>query len=99
MTTSPADLNSALVREVRVTAELLFVDLRDGRSLSVPLSWYPRLDAGTPAEQSRWRLTGGGHGIHWPGLDEDLSVVGMLEERRSGESEESFRRWREARGK
>ena len=76
MTTSATDLNSALVREVRVAAELLIVDLRDGRSLSVPLSWYPRLAAGTPAEQSRWRLIGGGHGIHWPDLDEDLSVAG-----------------------
>src|SRR6266542_725531 len=72
---------STLVAEVRaqslvVTEESLIVDLSDGRSISVPLAWYPRLVHGSPEERNSWRLIGRGEGIHWPELDEDISVEG-----------------------
>lgn len=66
------------VKDVRLTDELLTVDLFDGRTLSVPLAWYPRLLRGTPEQRGNWRVAGGGYGIHWPELDEDLSVEGLL---------------------
>ncbi len=68
----------ARVRDVRVDAERLTVDLEDGRTLSVPLTWFPRLRKGTPAERRRWEPCAGGTGIHWPALDEDVSVAGLL---------------------
>jgi hypothetical protein len=82
---------------VVVTEETLTVDLTDGRTLSVPLVWFPRLLHGTPAERAQWQLVGHGEGIHWPALDEDISVESLLMGRRSGESQTSFRRWLESR--
>ena len=82
-----------LARSVECTESELIVGLSDGRTISVPLGWFPRLLHGTPAERSRWDLIGAGDGIHWPDLDEDLSVEGLLAGRRSGESESSFTRW------
>lgn len=77
MTTS--ELNAgARVRDVRSTDDSLIVDLMDGRTISVPLAWFPRLLHATAEERSTWELAGGGFGIHWPGLDEDLSVAGLL---------------------
>jgi len=67
-----------LARSVRFTQRDLVVTLRDGRTVRTPLNWYPRLVKGTPAQRGRWELIGGGIGIHWPALDEDLSVDGML---------------------
>jgi hypothetical protein len=75
----------------------LTVEMVDGRSVSVPMLWYPRLVAATPAERENWRLIGRGEGIHWPDLDEDISVAGLLAGRRSGESQRSLRRWLELR--
>ncbi len=66
------------VKHVRCTPDSLVVDLLDGRSISVPLAWYPRLLAATPEQRERWHVAGGGFGIHWPELDEDLSVDGLL---------------------
>jgi hypothetical protein len=66
------------IRDVRVLRSSLRVDLEDGRSLSVPLAWFPGLLRGSPAERGRWELCGGGTGIHWPDLDEDLSAEGLL---------------------
>lgn len=66
------------VRDVRFTREMLVVDLFDGRTISVPLLWFPRLLRATRASRARWELCGGGFGIHWPDLDEDLSVEGLL---------------------
>jgi uncharacterized protein DUF2442 len=66
------------VRDVRFTEDVLIVDLLDGRSISVPLLWYPRLLAATPAQRANWRVAGGGFGIHWPDVDEDLSTEGLL---------------------
>lgn len=81
------------VLAVRVTDDTLSVDLEDGRSISVPIGWYPRLMHATPAERANWRINGAGHGIHWPDLDEDLSVEGIVMGRPSGESQTSFARW------
>ena len=77
--------------------EALIVDLADGRTITVPLAWFPRLAHGTVAERANWRLIGGGVGIHWPDLDEDISVESLLAGRRSGETQTSLRRWLQAR--
>ena len=66
------------VKDVRLTTESLAVDLMDGRTITVPLSWYPRLANATPAQRDNWTLCGGGYGIHWADLDEDLSTAGLL---------------------
>lgn len=72
----------------------LTVHLEDGRSITTPLEWYPRLVFATPDELQNFRLTGGGYGLHWPDLDADLSVKGMLAGRPSGESGRSLKRWK-----
>jgi len=82
---------------IAVTDDTLTADLEDGRSVSVPLGWYPRLLHGTPEERNRWRLIGHGEGIHWPDLDEDVSVEGLILGRPSGESQRSFKQWLESR--
>ena len=66
------------VKHVRFTDDELVVDLLDGRTISVPLVWYPRLLSASPAQRSNWRMAGGGFGIHWPDIDEDLSTEGLL---------------------
>jgi hypothetical protein len=86
-------IEAALAKSVRVTARVLVVDLRDGRTVSVPLHWYPRLLHGSPRERERWELIGPGVGIHWPSLDEDISVEDLLHGRASGERDASFQRW------
>jgi len=78
---------------VAVTSDTLTVDLSDGRTISVPLAWYPRLAHGTPNERATWRLIGRGEGIHWPQLDEDISVESLIGGRSSGESHASVARW------
>jgi len=64
--------------DVRCTDDVLVVDFADGRTISVPLVWYPRLLEAWPAQRSNWRIAGAGFGIHWPDLDEDLSTEGLL---------------------
>jgi hypothetical protein len=86
-----------LARAVRFDEDSLIVDLADGRSLIVPIGWFPRLAHGSASERQHWRLIGEGHGIHWPDLDEDIAVIDLLAGRRSGESAASLRRWREGR--
>lgn len=93
MATSGTELREALAQSLTVSDEALAVDLADGRTITVPLAWFPRLAHGTAAERANWRLIAGGEGIHWPDLDEDLSVEGLLAGRRSGETQESLRRW------
>ena len=66
------------VRGVRVTEDVLVVDLVDGRTISVPLVWYPRLLSATLEQRANWRIAGGGFGIHWPDVDEDVSTDGLL---------------------
>ncbi len=97
MSTLTTELQAARAIGVEVTEDTLSVDLTDGRSVSVPLEWYPRLFHGTPAERQNCRLIGDGEGIHWEDLDEDLSIEGLLAGRSSGESEKSLRRWLESR--
>ena len=97
--TTLAPHKTVLVENLRVTADTLIVDCDDGRSISLPLAWYPRLQQGSENERNTWQLNGGGQGIHWPLLDEDLSIEGLLTGRHSGESEASYRRWLKARSK
>ena len=66
------------VLDVQFTEDSLSVSLRDGRTISVPLAWYPRLLNATPEQRKNWKVAGGGYGIHWPDLDEDLSTEGLL---------------------
>ncbi len=82
-----------LAVDLTLTGDSLTVDLADGRSLSVPLAWYPRLAQATEAERANWHLLGGGYAIEWPDLDEHIGIVGLLAGRRSGESEASLKRW------
>ena len=67
------------IRDVRVTSDTLTVDLFDGRTITVPLAWYPRLLHATPEQRANWRIAGAGYGIHWPDIDEDLSTQGLLQ--------------------
>lgn len=97
MATSGTELREALAQSLTVSDEALVVDLADGRTITVPLAWFPRLAHGTATERANWRLIAGGEGIHWPDLDEDLSVESLLAGRRSGETQESLRRWLQAR--
>jgi Protein of unknown function (DUF2442) len=85
--------NDPIAVKVVVTDEQLIVELEDGRSLVVPLTWYPRLLHGSDAERQKWQLLGDGYAIEWPDLDEHIGVEGLLAGRRSGESEVSFSRW------
>ena len=82
---------------VTVTEDSVVVDLTDGRTVSAPLAWYPRLLRGTLEERDNWRLIGSGEGIHWPDLDEDLSIDSLISGRPSGESQASLKRWLEGR--
>lgn len=76
--------------------ETLTAELSDGHTLTVPLDWFPRLIHATPAERNDWRLIGRGAGIHWPDLDEDISIEGLIAGRRSAGSRESLKRWLDA---
>jgi hypothetical protein len=82
---------------VHFSEDSLAVSLDDGRTLSVPLAWYPRLLAGSPEERAHYELLGDGEGLHWPDLDEDISVEGLLAGKRSAESDSSLTRWLEKR--
>lgn len=81
------------VINVTVTDDTLSVDLEDGRTVSVPIGWYPRLAHGTPAERAHFEISGAGFGIHWPDLDEDIGIEGLLLGKRSMESPASFEQW------
>ena len=83
--------------DVSVTEDTLSVDFSDGRTISVPLGWYPRIEYASPQERANWRLIGNGIGIHWEGIDEDISVEGLLAGKPSGESQDSFKKWLQAR--
>lgn len=98
MSSSAIEAQIPTARHLVVSEDSLTVELTDGRTLSVPLAWYPRLWHGTSEERGHWRLIGGGEGICWPDLDEDIRVDGLLRGRRSGESQASLKRWLEARG-
>jgi hypothetical protein len=99
MTISKVEREIPNAVEVGITEEALTVELSDGRTVSVPLAWYPRLLRATPKERGDWRLIGKGQGVHWNVLDEDVSVEGLLAGHRSGESQASFKRWLAGRAK
>lgn len=93
MITSETNTRPLLAKKIEVTEDSLIADLSDGRSIIVPLAWYPRLLNGTPQEKSNWRFIGRGEGIHWPNLDEDIRVADLIAGKSSGESQRSFKRW------
>ncbi len=97
MNSLAVDVEEARAQKVSVNEDSLTVDMVDGRTIIVPIAWYARLWHGTPEERSNLEISGDGTLIHWPDLDEDLSVSGILAGRRSGESQQSFNRWLEER--
>ncbi len=97
MTTLAVEFEVPMASDVLVTEDTLNVDLNDGRSLSVPLPWFPRLYHASPEERGNWRFIGDGQGIHWKDLDEDVSIAGLLLGKGSGESQVSLKRWLDSR--
>jgi hypothetical protein len=93
MTISMMEIEIPNAEKVKVTEDTLSVDLSDGRTISVPLGWFPRLAHATKKERNNWRLIGKGQGIHWPDIDEDISIEGLLAGRSSCESQKSFKKW------
>ena len=96
MSVSTLEVSVPEAETVKVSGDTLTAELSAGRTISVPLDWYPRLTHATPEERDNWRLIGGGEGIHWPDLDEDISVEGLIAGRPSAESQESLQRWLDA---
>ena len=86
-------ITPARIINVVVTEDTLSVDLEDGRTVSVPIGWYPRLAHGTPVERTNFQISGAGYGIHWPDLDEDIGVEGLLLGKKSTENPASFECW------
>ena len=97
MSSSTVDTGSALAQDVSVTDDMLEIRLTDGRTVSTPIAWYPRLQHASAAERGDWRLIGRGEGIHWPALDEDISVANVLAGKASGESQTSLQKWLKSR--
>jgi hypothetical protein len=97
MSTSAVELEIPDAIDVEVSEDTLSVELSDGRTISVPLDWYPRLTHATEAERANLRIIGRGHGIHWEDIDEDISVEGLLAGKPSGESQSSLKKWLEKR--
>ena len=93
MTISAVEIQVPNAENVTITEDTLTVDLSDGRTISAPLAWFPRILQATPEERKNWRLIGKGQGIHWDDIDEDISVEGLLAGRPSGESQVSFKKW------
>ena len=93
MSSSAVESALALAKHVDVSEDTLSVELADGRTIAVPIAWYPRLSQATAAERAEWRLIAEGRGIHWPGLDEDISVTNLLAGQPSSESQSSFKKW------
>jgi hypothetical protein len=93
MNTTVYEIRVAEALTVSLTDDTLSVDLSDGRSISVPIAWFPRLLHSSEQERNNWRLIGKGQGIHWEDIDEDISIEGLLAGKPSGESQESFRKW------
>ena len=98
MSTSAEQINQPFAVHAEVSDDTLTVELRDGRTVSVPLSWYPRLEHATHSERASWTLIGGGTGIHWEAVDEDVSVESLLAGKPSNESQDSLKRWVSERG-
>jgi hypothetical protein len=93
MSTLTIEIEVPYAEDVVVTSDSLNVDLSDGRTIFVPLTWFPRLLHATEEERNNWRLIGRGDGIHWEEIDEDISVEGLLAGKPSRESHASFKKW------
>jgi hypothetical protein len=99
MDSAAATLALSRVVNVTVTEDTLSVDLEDGRTIAVPIGWYPRLAHGTAEERANFQISGAGFGIHWPDLDEDIGVEGLVLGKKATESRSSFERWLRQHGK
>ncbi len=97
MNTLTIDIHTLQIQHVNVTDDSLSVDLTDGRTISVPLGWFPRLLHGSPDERNDWRLIGEGEGIHWESLDEDVNLEHIIKGIPSAESQKSLQRWLKSR--
>ena len=97
MPTSAVEIHIPNAESVTITDDALTVELDDGRTISVPLAWFPRLLHATPEERDRWRLIGKGQGIYWEDIDEDISVENLLAGKPSGESQTSLKKWLQSR--
>src|SRR5437588_8983220 len=93
------DMQCPIATDVSVNRNTITVDLSDGRTIAAPHSWCPRLVHATPKERNGWRLIAGGRGIHWPDVDEDISVANLLAGHPSGESHRSLKKWMAERSK
>jgi hypothetical protein len=93
MSISAIEIQEPRAQNVTIREDCLVVDLVDGRTLTVPLAWYPRLWHGNEQERAHCEIIGDGGYLHWPDLDEDLTVVGLLAGHRSGESQASLKKW------
>ena len=93
MSISEVKIELPTALDISVTRDTLTVELSDGRTISVPLEWFPRLVHATPEERNNWRLIGKGQGIHWEDIDEDINIEGLLAGKPSGESQECFKKW------
>ena len=99
MATLAVKMDIPYIISVNVGEDTLTVELDDGRTVSVPVAWYPRLLYASKEERTDWRLIGKGRGIHWEAIDEDISVQGILAGRPSGESQISLKKWLDSRTK
>ncbi len=99
MSSFTAERPTPLATHVEISKDTLSVELADGRSIAAPLAWYPRLFHATLKERKSWRLIAGGQGIHWPAIDEDVSVVNLLAGQPSAESQSSLKKWLAGRNK
>jgi len=99
MTISVVQIEVPNAEGVTITEDTLSVDLSDGRTIAVPLTWFPRLVHATPKERTNWRLIAKGQGIHWEDIDEDISVEGLLAGKPSGETQVSLKKWLSQRSK
>lgn len=93
MNTLAIEISKSLIERVSFTEDSLIVDLSDGRTITLPLAWYPRLTHATYKERENWRVIGRGEGIHWPELDEDISIENIIIGRPSGETQRSINAW------
>lgn len=93
MSISALEIEVPLARSVKVTSDTLHIDLADGRTISVPVVWYPRLAHADGEERNEWRLIAQGRGIHWESIEEDIRAEGLLAGRPSAESQSSFKQW------
>ena len=99
MSSLAVENQATIATHVKVTRETLSVEIADGRTISAPVAWYPRLSHATADERNSWRLIGGGRGIHWPAIDEDISLANLLAGQPSADSQASFKKWLAGRSK